>query len=41
MVIEADLIMVLENKLQVGAIVNLNDARIAVVKVAVSEQVLV
>jgi len=33
--------MVLENKLQVGAIASLNNARIAVVKVAVSEQVLV
>jgi hypothetical protein len=30
-----------ENKLQVGAIANLNDARIAVVTVAVREQVLV
>ena len=33
--------MVLENKLQAGVIANLNNARIAVVTVAVSEQVLV
>ena len=39
---EISLLMdVLENKLQAGAIASLNDARIAVVKVAVSEQVLV
>jgi len=33
--------MELENKLRVGAIASLNDARIAVVTMAVSEQVLV
>ena len=33
--------MELENKLQTGAIASLKGARIAVVKVAVSEQVLV